>query len=81
MTDADKHELYRVVRGWVLTPGWPTKKHVMQCIQDAHMGRPDGHLVTSDNMWMFRQYRNSLSPNPAQLVKEALEFVEDEPCK
>ena len=78
MTDEDKQELYRVVRGWVMTPGWPTQTHVRQCIQDAHMGRPDGRLVTTDNMWMFRHYRNSVSPSPEQLVKEALAYAEDQ---
>ncbi len=76
MTDADKAELYRLVRGWVLTPGYPTRKHVKECIQDAHFGRPDGYLVTFDNQWMFRQYRNSVSPNADQLVREAVAFEE-----
>lgn len=77
MTDEDKQELYRVVRSWVMTPGWYTQEDVRVCIQDAHAGRPDGLLVTNDNQWMFRQYRNSVSPDPAQLVKEALAYVED----
>jgi hypothetical protein len=76
MSDADKEELYRLVRGWVLTPGYPTRKHVKECIQDAHLGRPDGYLVTNDNQWMFRQYRNSVSPSVDQLVREAVAFEE-----
>lgn len=78
MTDADKQDLYRLVAGWLSTPGWPEQKHVKRCIQDAHDGRPDGTLVTNDNMWMFRQYRNSVSPRPDQLVFESLAFAEDE---
>jgi len=76
MRDADKAELYRLVRGWVLTPGYPERQHVIDCIQDAHGGRPDGYLVTNDNQWMFRQYRNSVSPDPARLVREAVAFKE-----
>jgi len=76
MDDADKADLYRLVRGWVLTPGYPTQTLVKECIQDAHLGRPDGYLVTNDNQWMFRQYRNSVSPNADQLVREALAYEE-----
>jgi hypothetical protein len=76
MTGADKAELYRLVRGWVLTPGYPTRKRVKECIQDAHFGRPDGYLVTTDNQWMFRQYRNSVSPIADQLVREAVAYEE-----
>jgi hypothetical protein len=76
MNDADKAELYRLVRGWVLTPGYPERKHVIECIQDAHLGRPDGWLVTNDNQWLFRQYRNSVSPNAEKLVREAVAFKE-----
>ena len=76
MTGADKAELYRLVRGWVLTPGYPTRKLVKECMQDAHFGRPDGYLVTTDNQWMFRQYRNSVSPNVDQLVREAVAYEE-----
>ena len=42
-------------------------------IQDAHNGRPDGLIVTDFNLHLFRQYRNSVSPSPAALIREALD--------
>jgi hypothetical protein len=41
-------------------------------IVDAHNGRPDGLIVTDSNLHLFRQYRNSVSPNPTDLIREAL---------
>ena len=42
-------------------------------IQDAHGGRPDGLIVTDTNLHLFRQYRNSVSPSPTALIREAIE--------
>lgn len=35
------------------------------------MGRPDGRLVTMENMHLFRVYRNSVSGDPQRLLLEA----------
>jgi hypothetical protein len=78
MDDADKRELLTLVRGWLMSPGYPTKKVVADAIFDAHNGRPDGYLVTNDNQWMFRQYRNSVSGNAATLMTEAMALKENE---
>lgn len=79
MTDNDKRLLYRIVldrlnSGKRERARW---RSVEQAIFDAHNGRPDGFLVTTDNMWLFRQYRNSVSPNPGQLVREAIDYGAD----
>lgn len=79
MTDNDKQLLLRIV--WDrLNCGKKggQQRHVEQAIFDAHNGRPDGFLVTSDNMWLFRQYRNSVSPDPKRLVHEAMDFYREE---
>lgn len=78
MTEADKQELYRLVRGWLMSPGWPETKHVRAVIQDAHMGRLDEWLVDTSNMYLFRLYRNHVSHSPDRLMAEALAFTEDD---
>jgi hypothetical protein len=35
---------------------------------------PDGRLVTMENMHLFRQYRNSIDPNPVHMVDSALAY-------
>lgn len=42
-------------------------------ITDAHLGRPDGRLVTDENLHLFRQYRNTVSADPRVLTDEALD--------
>jgi|688.fasta_scaffold106471_8 hypothetical protein len=77
MTNEDKAKLFRIVRDR-LNCGkvWGKRKHVESAIFDAHNGRPDGLLVTNENMYLFRQYRNGVSPSPAKLVNEALAWKE-----
>lgn len=73
MTDADKQELYRIVRNYFNRFHGPYMRvSVEGRITAAHMGRPDGSLVTNDNLDLFRQYRNGVSPSAARLVDEAL---------
>lgn len=79
MTDSDRRLLLRIV--WDRLRCSDRRSHqrsVEQSIFEAHNGRPDGVLVTTDNMWLFRQYRNSVSPNPKQLVHEAMDFYREE---
>ncbi len=73
MREVDRAELCRIVRGYIdpKRPGHKPKQ-VWQIIHAAHNGRPDGFLVTNDNMWLFRQYRNSISCNPQDMIDEAL---------
>jgi hypothetical protein len=77
MTDEDKGKLFRIVRDR-LNCGkiYGKRKHVESAIYAAHNGRPDGLLVTTDNMYLFRQYRNSVSPSPAHMVDAALAWQE-----
>jgi hypothetical protein len=76
MTYSDRQWLFRIVRR-ELEEGC-TRKRLEEEIFAAHNGKPDGFLVTNDNLWLFRQYRNSVSGNPARLVDEALRFQEEE---
>jgi sugar lactone lactonase YvrE len=79
MTDSDKQELYRIVLARLSEGRTGSKRrHVESDIFAAHNGRPDGFLVTTDNMWLFRQYRNSVSPDPKRLVHEAMDFYREE---
>ena len=48
---------------------------VANSIMDANLGRPDGWIVTDDNLHLFRQYRNSVSANPNDLIREATEVT------
>lgn len=50
------------------------RKHVESAILAAHNGRPDGFLVTTANLHLFRQYRNAVSPDPAALVNAAEDY-------
>ena len=82
MTDENKGKLFRIVRdrlncGRLVGKSWTRKrKHVESAIYAAHNGRPDGFLVTTDNMYLFRQYRNGVSPSPAHMVDEAMAWQE-----
>ena len=79
MDDNDKRLLYRIV--WErLNCGkmGGRQRHVERAITDAHNGRLDGFLVTNANLWLFRKYRNSVSPNAKQLVHEAMDFCREE---
>jgi hypothetical protein len=44
---------------------------VSKTITDAHGGRPRS-FVTNQNLHLFRPYRNTVSPDPSELVKEAM---------
>jgi hypothetical protein len=78
MLETDRAELCRIVRAYIdpKRPGHKPKQ-VWQIIEAAHNGRPDGYLVTSDNMWLFRQYRNSVTGSPQDLIDEAMLFQEE----
>jgi hypothetical protein len=79
MTDEDKAKLYRIVRDRLeCGKVWGKRKHVESSILAAHNGRPDDLLVTTSNMYLFRQYRNSVSPSPAHMVDAALAWKGDE---
>jgi len=77
MTDEDKGKLFRIVRDRLnCGKSYYKRKHIESAIFAAHNGRPDGLLVTTDNMYLFRQYRNSVSPSPAHMVDAALAWQE-----
>lgn len=79
MTDESKRELYRIILDRLNNGRISGKrKHVESDILTAHMGRPDGWWVTDKNMHLFRQYRNSVSSEPAHMVDAALAYEEDE---
>lgn len=80
MTDEDKRELYRIVRDKLNSGGLASKrKHVESAIFGAHNGRLDGQtLVTTHNLHLFRQYRNSVSCSPAHMVDAAIASQEGE---
>lgn len=72
MTDADKQELYRIVRARLNDgAGRVKRRHVEADILAAHLGRPGG-WINWDNLALFRQYRNSVSGDPKLLVDEAI---------
>lgn len=75
MREEDKQRLYQLVLDELALH---RSKHARRMVEDAifaaHNGRPDGYLVTADNMWLFRQYRNSVSPSPKHLVDAALAY-------
>lgn len=78
MTDESKRELYRIIRDRLNNGRISGKrKHVESDILSAHMGRPDGWWVTTKNLHLFRQYRNSVSGEPAHMVDAALAYGED----
>jgi len=73
MTDEDKGKLFRIVRDRLnCGKSGGKRKHVESAIYAAHNGRLDGFLVTTGNLYLFRQYRNSVSPSPAHMVDAAL---------
>lgn len=75
MRDADKRQLYRVVLAHISHWGKHYDRELLEDdIRDAHNGRPDGWLVTNENMWLFRQYRNAVSPSPSHMVDAALAY-------
>lgn len=79
MTDEDKGKLFRIVRDMLNRlkgRRLSKRKHVESAIYAAHNGRPDGFLVTTDNMYLFRQYRDDVSPSPAHMMDAALAWQE-----
>lgn len=69
MRDETRAELMEIVRAYVNDKG---RELTELRIHKAHMGSPDGWLVTDENLWMFRQYRNNVSGSAAHMVDEAL---------
>jgi hypothetical protein len=79
MADADKHELFRIILARLNSGRISGKrKHLESDILSAHLGRPDGWWVTTDNLHLFRQYRNDVSCEPKHMVDAALAWKEDE---
>jgi hypothetical protein len=77
MTNEDKAKLFVIIRDHLNRNHGPyIRKAVEGRITEAHNGRPDGHLVTTDNMYLFRQYRNSVSPSATHMVDAALAWKE-----
>jgi hypothetical protein len=68
MTDENRSELFKIVRGWLDSKNF---NFVFNSIHDAHMGNPDGRMVTMENQHLFRQYRNYISADPLQMIREA----------
>jgi hypothetical protein len=67
-------ELFRLVRHALATG---KKKDVRDDILAAHMyDRPQG-FITRDTSGLVRQYRNSVSCDPAHLIKAALAYEEE----
>ena len=71
MTKENQHELFETVLSFINTYD---RESAERRIWDAHMGNPDGRLVTNENMHLFRQYRNSIDPNPVHMVDSALAY-------
>ena len=71
MTKENQHELFEIVLASVNQRG---REVTEKRIWDAHMGSPDGWVVTMDNMHLFRQYRNDIDPNPVHMVDSALAY-------
>ena len=79
MAEADKHELFRIILARLNNGRVSGKrKHVESDILSAHMGRLDGWWITTDNLHLFRQYRNYVSCEPAHMVDAALAWKEGE---
>jgi hypothetical protein len=78
MTDDDKARLYQVIRDYHNRYHGPYMRTSMeQKIAACHMhGDVDGRLVTNENLPLFRQYRNSVSPNPRHMLDAALKGAE-----
>lgn len=75
MDIANREQLMEIVRDFVAKQGLQV---TAESIRQAHAGAPDGWLVTNDNMALFRQYRNGVSPNPLDMIDEALDLHEEE---
>ena len=71
MKDEDYKALMRLVSGWLNVYG---DERVATAIGDAHRARPDGDMVTTDNLHLVRQYRNSRSADPARLISDAINW-------
>ncbi len=71
MQNKDSRALMRLVSKWLNEEG---DEFVWRVIQDAHMGVPDSVFVTSDNAHLFRQFRNSVSSDPHDLISAAIRW-------
>lgn len=70
MQDPEYRELMKLVLGWVDEHG---EDFVSNVITRAHLGSPDGWLVTTSNMHLLRQYRNSMSADPEDMIADSIE--------
>lgn len=72
MTDEDKAKLYGIVlKSLGDQRSCYGQQIVESAIRAAHFGRIVSPMVTDDNLYLFRQYRNAVSPDPARLVADA----------
>lgn len=71
--DTKTIELFEEVLSHINTYG--NRDLTEQLIRQAHEGRPDGVLVTKENLHLFRIYRNTVSSKPMQMVDEALVYA------
>jgi hypothetical protein len=74
MQDLDREQLRQSVRNFVALWG---RNAVEMRVALAHNGQPDGRMVNSDNLALFRQYRNSVSGSAKRLVDESLGLVDE----
>ena len=69
MSEVNRVALMRLVSEWLNVYG---DERVADAIGCAHRARPDGDMVTTDNLHLVRQYRNTRSSVPADLINDAL---------
>jgi len=67
MNDTEHNELKREVAR--IFEAGADYRDVSADIRSAHFGRPCG-WVTTTNLHLFRRYRNTVSPSPAQLLED-----------
>lgn len=78
MEEKDVHRLYRIVLDALgKDPSEHDRQRIRLRIAEAHHGMTSGDLVTTENIGLFRQYRNSVSPDPKHLVAAALAFAKE----
>jgi len=72
VVEGNKKLLFEEVLSDLNTYG--SERMTVESIRDANNGRPDGRLVTNENLHLFRQYRNTVSPAPGHLVQAARNY-------
>ena len=76
MKTADKHKLFRIViQSLNAQRSCYGPQIVESMIRHAHNGRIEGFMVTTDNLYLFRQYRNAVSCEPRHLMDAASAYM------